>query len=116
MNQGPGVKAREDRLNIGVAMLLIAGAAIGICMACLEVRGYGWGDLVDSWFWWEPVDQISAVAGFFLGGLSLVGPPLLLDPRSIASMGCRTAALVLVRNRCMGTLASRRILPLYAYG
>jgi len=62
----------EARLSIGVAMLLIAGAAVGIWLVPVEFR---WGlnngaeNQIRDW-----------VCGFvfLLGGLSLVGPPLLL--------------------------------------
>ena len=63
-----------DRLSIGVAMLLIAGAAVGFWLAVDQLRREGnpngpsqsW---VQSWIY---------AFVFILGGVSLVGPPLLL--------------------------------------
>jgi hypothetical protein len=66
--------AHKDRLSIGVAMLLIAGAALGLWLIVDESRSRlrgdnKAGDLVGSWV---------GLLVFVLGGLSLVGPPLLL--------------------------------------
>jgi hypothetical protein len=63
-------------MSIGVAMLLIAGAALGFWLALDAVKTQTQG---------KPSGPVDAAAGgwvfalvFFLGGLSLVGPPLLL--------------------------------------
>lgn len=63
----------KDRLSIGVAMLLIAGAALGLWLIIDEFRSkIGEG---------SPDGRIGAwllLLVFVLGGLSFVGPPLLL--------------------------------------
>jgi hypothetical protein len=68
------MRTRDDRMTLGVAMLLIAGAALGFWLA---TAGYKAQD--------TPNGPVDAVAGgwfflfvFLLGGLSLVGPPQLL--------------------------------------
>ena len=68
------MRIRDDRITLGVAMLLIAGAALGFWLALDRLRreanadgpSDGW---IQSWFYGFV---------FILGGLSLVGPPLLL--------------------------------------
>jgi hypothetical protein len=89
MNQRPAAQSRADRLNIGVVMLLVVGVAIGIWLVGDDLKallfsgkneiprwGFGW---LDSW--------IAVVAGMLLGGMSLIGPPLLLLRRHRRSWG-----------------------------
>jgi hypothetical protein len=64
---------RFDRLNIGVAMLLIAGAAVGLWLALHDLRDRANDFARDTRF-----DNLLFGFVFVLGGLSLVGPPLLL--------------------------------------
>jgi hypothetical protein len=69
-------QGRADRMSIGVAMLLIAGAALGFWLALETVKSQtnspagadGW---IRTWLFGLV---------FVLGGLSLIGPPLLLIP------------------------------------
>jgi hypothetical protein len=65
---------RADRMSIGVAMLLIAGAALGFWLALnvLKRRGDPEGP-PEGWFGAFVVGLV-----FVLGGMSLLGPPLLL--------------------------------------
>ncbi len=65
MSQKSADNHRLDRLSIGVVMLLIAGVAFGLW---LVVSGDGP----------EGENRWLVVLEFVLGGLSLVGPPLLL--------------------------------------
>ena len=80
MTQKPNVFPRTDRLSIGIVMLLVVGVAIGIWLVGEDLKellsggtnriprwGFGW---LDSW--------MAIVAGSLLGGISLIGPPLLL--------------------------------------
>jgi hypothetical protein len=84
MNLNPAVSPRASRLSIGVVMLLVSGIAIGVWLAGDLLKeeftrgrttnepvtahaGFGWAD-------WT----LAVVAGSLLGGLSLIGPPLLL--------------------------------------
>ncbi len=74
MEKTTGTYRRNSRLSIGVVMLLVAGAALGFWLALEEVRstqGPG-GDTGNPFRGW--------IYGFvfMLGGLSLVGPPILL--------------------------------------
>jgi hypothetical protein len=63
----------SDRMSIGVAMLLIAGAALGFWLALGVLRAKRNPNGPDEdWTNW-----IFAFV-FILGGLSLIGPPLLL--------------------------------------
>jgi hypothetical protein len=66
MSQKPAASPRADRLSIGVVMLLIAGVALGLWLAAAVMQGE---DQVGRWL---------VLLVFVLGGLSLVGPPLLL--------------------------------------
>jgi hypothetical protein len=64
---------RFDRLNIGVAMLLVAGAGVGLWLAIHDLQDRANDvDLEARFNYW--------LFGFVfvLGGLALVGPPLLL--------------------------------------
>ena len=63
-----------DRMSIGVAMLLIAGAAVGFWLAVdmLRANSTPAGQSDNTFRTW-----LSAFV-FVLGGMSLVGPPLLL--------------------------------------
>jgi hypothetical protein len=63
----------ESRLSIGVAMLLIAGATVGIWLALGELRSRNVGGGPD-----DHVARSIFVFVFALGGLALVGAPLLL--------------------------------------
>ena len=64
----------RDRMSLGVLMLLIAGAALGFWLALdvLKTRGQPNGPVED----WTTAWDFAFV--FILGGLSLVGPALLL--------------------------------------
>lgn len=63
----------ESRLSIGVAMLLVAGATVGIWLALGELRSRNVGGGPDDYF-----AKVIFVFVFVLGGLALVGVPLLL--------------------------------------
>ncbi len=65
---------RKDRLSIGVAMLLVAGATFGLWLVTPDLRDphpgpYGFG-------YWD--EAIALGVAYGLGGVSLLGPPLLL--------------------------------------
>jgi hypothetical protein len=65
---------QSDRLSIGVAMLLIAGAALGFWLAVGTLKKQAEpGGASEGWFAAFVVGLV-----FVLGGMSLVGPPLLL--------------------------------------
>jgi hypothetical protein len=64
----------EARFSLGVAMLLIAGAALGIWLIAAEFRS-SWQ--ADNSAEARIRNSVNGVV-FLLGGLSLVGPPLLL--------------------------------------
>jgi hypothetical protein len=64
---------RTERLNIGVAMLLIAGATVGIWLALGELRSRNVGGGPDDYF-----AKVIFAFVFALGGFALVGVPLLL--------------------------------------
>jgi len=65
------VKRGPERLNIGVAMLLIAGAAVGLWLGLGELRSTPLGPENGFAKW-------VFMFAFVLGGLALVGPALLL--------------------------------------
>jgi hypothetical protein len=71
---------RVDRLSIGVAMLLVAGAAMGLWLVSDDLRRLVFQETRSqddlSFGSWDAVVTLAVV--FILGGLSLVGPPLLL--------------------------------------
>ncbi|MGO9467557.1 MAG: hypothetical protein ACLQIB_17655 [Isosphaeraceae bacterium] len=80
MNQGPRQRRRESRMNLGSLMVLIAGAALGLWMALPDLRemlppnspaanDMAWGT------WDQPIVLLLIYA---VGGMSLVGVPLLL--------------------------------------
>ena len=73
MRERPRWNRREPRLTIGVVMLLIAGAAVGLWLALDELRRGDSNEFGDS-----PLERWVLGVVFVLGGLSLVGPPLLL--------------------------------------
>ena len=79
MTAKPDPRGPSDRLSIGVLMLLIAGSALGIWLVAEDVRNVAFGgdrdDLLGTSTWMK---AICLAAIFSLGGLSLVGPPLLL--------------------------------------
>jgi hypothetical protein len=60
-------------------MVLIAGAAIGIWIAIVEFRSFRWEGMAHNWCEESPLDSTASVAGFFLCGVSLMGPPLVLS-------------------------------------
>src|SRR5437763_17215063 len=75
------VPVPADRLTVAMVMLLIAGAALGFSMIVDELRSADLNAQRDARV--GPWDYIaSLVAVFVLGGLSLVGPPLLLLRRT----------------------------------
>ncbi len=85
MVKNGGPCRRENRPSIGVLMLLVAGAALGIWQVAEEVRRVaftGFRDDLLGYRDWSVAGTLVLV--FLLGGLSLVGPPLLLisAPRS----------------------------------
>ena len=63
----------ESALSIGLAMLLIAGATVGIWLALGELRSRNVGNGPD-----DHIAKVIFVFVFVLGGVSLVGVPLLL--------------------------------------
>jgi hypothetical protein len=68
-------------MTLGVAMLLIGGAALGLWLIADDLRQMlgrdpAGGTIDLSFGKWD--DVIVTATVFFLGGLSLVGPPLLL--------------------------------------
>ena len=63
----------ESALSIGLAMLLIAGATVGIWLALGELRSRNMGNGPD-----DHIAKVIFVFVFVLGGVSLVGVPLLL--------------------------------------
>src|SRR5262245_14745914 len=80
MSRKPSSPPREDRLSVGLLMLLIAGAALGLWLVIEDLRRVDFragpppADMsFGPWDW-----VIVFVLVFLLGGLSLVGPPLLL--------------------------------------
>jgi hypothetical protein len=80
VNPKPTTRRRADRLSIGVAMLLVAGAALGLSLVADELsRQFAQGGDVQPDLAIGKWDEIVLLASiYFLGGLSLVGPPLLL--------------------------------------
>jgi hypothetical protein len=65
---------REDRLSIATAMLMCAGATLGFWLVTPDLRDprrgpFGFG-------YWD--EAISLGSAYGLGGLSFLGPPLLL--------------------------------------
>src|SRR5262245_23980472 len=80
MSRKPAAPGRADRLSVGMVMLLIAGTALGLALIADDLRRLispGSDGPPDLWFGkWDEV--ISVVIVFSLGGLSLIGPPLLL--------------------------------------
>lgn len=80
MSQKPVVANRADRLSVGILMLLIAGAALGLWIIADDLKRLigqernGPDDI--SFGKWDEILSLATV--FFLGGLSLIGPPLLL--------------------------------------
>jgi hypothetical protein len=74
MNRKPVVRHFGDKFNLGVVMLLIAVAGFGFWLILQDLRSKlsengSFEDQFNAW--------LSALI-FVLGGLSLVGPPLLL--------------------------------------
>jgi hypothetical protein len=81
MSQESSVPRRAERLSVGMVMLLIAGAALGFSMIVDELRSLNLNAQAEPHF--GPWDLIaSLVVVFVLGGLSSVGPPLLLLRRT----------------------------------
>jgi hypothetical protein len=74
VSKGDRSNGGETRLSIGTVMLMIAGAAVGfwLVLGALQKPGSNTGFGDDRFTTWA----IGVV--FVLGGLSLVGPPLLL--------------------------------------
>jgi hypothetical protein len=67
------VKTTRDRMSIGAAMLLIAGAAVGLWLALGMIRSMPQtGDAEDRF------RNSIIILVFVLGGFSLIGPALLL--------------------------------------
>ena len=72
-NQQISTPDRPDRPTIGVAMVFIAGATVGIWLALGELRSRNVGGGPDDYF-----AKVIFVFVFVLGGVALVGVPLLL--------------------------------------
>jgi hypothetical protein len=64
---------RPEGLPIGVVMLMVVGVALGIWLVIEQVRSQIHDTDLD-----RRIDAILLVITFILGGLSIVGPPLLL--------------------------------------
>jgi hypothetical protein len=73
IDQKPARRWQSDRLHVGVVMLLIAGVALGIWLALPEFQAELRNDDID-----QRIGAVLLLIVFVLGGLSLVGPPLLL--------------------------------------
>jgi hypothetical protein len=74
-NDRPIASLRRDRPHLLDLMAMIAGLAVGLWIVLPDLRpgsphGIGWID-----------DAVMLVSVMVLGGLSVVGPPLLLAPR-----------------------------------
>lgn len=75
MGRTPTRRTATDRFSLGLAMLLVAGAASGLWLIAEEVRtSPGAGDNSPEF----DVRALVPLAVFVLGGLCLIGPPLLL--------------------------------------
>jgi hypothetical protein len=74
MNRESSTPERADRLSIGVAMLLIAGASVGLWLILDELRSIWQAESGAE----DRFRNCVIVFVFLLGGVSLVGPPLLL--------------------------------------
>ncbi|MFI5459812.1 MAG: hypothetical protein ACHRXM_30690 [Isosphaerales bacterium] len=75
MNQESSAPRRADSLSIGVAMLLIAGAALGLWLVLRELRAAQ--NPQGNWLAFQGSPWLLGFV-FVLGGLSLIGVPLLL--------------------------------------
>jgi hypothetical protein len=73
IDQKPAYRRRSDRLHVGVVMLLIAGVALGLWLAIPEFQSEFRSEDID-----RRIGAVLMLVVFMLGGLSLVGPPLLL--------------------------------------
>jgi hypothetical protein len=81
MSQEPVRCRKPARLGLGGAMLLIAGVALGLSMIADELRSPNLNPNAEPHFGaWDFIASLVAV--FVLGGLSFVGPPLLLLRRT----------------------------------
>ncbi len=81
MSQEPVHRRKASRFGLGVAMLLIASVALGFWMVVDDLRSPNLNPGAEPHF--GPWDLIaSLVVVFVLGGLSIVGPPLLLLRRT----------------------------------
>ena len=73
-------RLREARMNLGALMLLIAGAALGFWLALYDLKEMLGPNAPDSsepkWVSWDPPVLLLLV--YAVGGMSLVGVPLLL--------------------------------------
>ena len=71
---------RESRMNLAALMLLIAGAGLGLWLVLNDLKEMlflsGPGNTDPSWSKWDP--PVLALIVFTVGGMSLVGVPLLL--------------------------------------
>jgi hypothetical protein len=71
---------RESRMNLAALMLLIAGAGLGFWLVLNDLKEMlflsGPGNTEPSWSKWDPPGLVLLV--FTVGGMSLVGVPLLL--------------------------------------
>src|SRR4051794_7311071 len=81
MREKHAVTFPKDRLNVGMVMLLIAGVALGLSLVVDDLRSPNLGADAEPHFGrWDYI--VSLVTVFVLGGLSFVGPPLLLLHRT----------------------------------
>jgi hypothetical protein len=77
MSQEPVLCRKASRLGLGVAMLLIAGVALGFWLIVDDLKDPNLNADSEPHFGrWDYI--VSLVAVGVLGGLSIVGPPLLL--------------------------------------
>jgi hypothetical protein len=72
-DQKPAHRRRSDRLHVGVVMLMVAGVALGIWLILDDFRTEIRREEINP-----RIEAVLLLIVFVLGGLSLVGPPLLL--------------------------------------
>jgi hypothetical protein len=79
MSQPRGPWQRDRRLNVGAVMLMIAGAALGFWLIVNDLRRiYGTNPNQQGVAFGGADDSVMLVVVYTLGGVSLVGVPLLL--------------------------------------
>jgi hypothetical protein len=73
VDQKPAHRRRSDRLHVGVVMLMVAGVALGIWLILDDFRTEIRREETNP-----RIEAVLLLIVFVLGGVSLVGPPLLL--------------------------------------